>query len=143
MRHPVGYFDHLIPVSNLRSCERLYEAAYPCVVLSPPTEGDCTVLIAWHIDKGEYGSVSLDGLNVAFALHSPGHMAEVKWNVAVYLDDKAQATQKEALTSIFSGQAGGHPSVLAAHVGNNQGITDAPMEYEAIGKQRSLHGHAP
>ena len=114
------------------------EAACPCVFLSPPTEDDCTVLIAWHIDNGQFESVKLDGMSAAFALHSPGHMAQVKWEVAVYLDSSADASQKEALIRIFSGQAGGHPSVLAAHVGNILGITDAAIDYKASGRHRSI-----
>ena len=65
------------------------ETACPCVFLSPPTEGDCTVLVAWHVDEGRFGEVALDGLNVALAVHSPGHMAEVKWKAALYLDERA------------------------------------------------------
>jgi hypothetical protein len=30
------------------------EAACPCVMLGPPTEDDCTVLVGWHIDKGNF-----------------------------------------------------------------------------------------
>ena len=30
------------------------EAACPCVFLGPPTEGECTVLIAWHVDRGSF-----------------------------------------------------------------------------------------
>ena len=47
--------------------------ACPCVLLSPPTEGECTALVAWHIDEGNFGDVDLDGLNVSLAVHSPGH----------------------------------------------------------------------
>ncbi len=114
------------------------EVACPCVFLSPPTEGECTVLIGWHIDDGQFGDIDLNGFNAVFAVHSPGHMAEVKWNVAVYLDADANAAQREALLKIFSGQAGGHPSVLASHVGNILGVEHVPIEYKAQGKQRSL-----
>ncbi|MEE8334606.1 MAG: DUF1326 domain-containing protein, partial [Alphaproteobacteria bacterium] len=31
------------------------DAACPCVFLSAPTDGDCTVLIGWHIDQGNDG----------------------------------------------------------------------------------------
>ncbi|MBN4056073.1 DUF1326 domain-containing protein, partial [bacterium AH-315-J23] len=31
------------------------DAACPCVFLSPPTTGECTVIIGWHIQKGIYG----------------------------------------------------------------------------------------
>ena len=84
------------------------DVACPCV-LSAPTDGECTVLIGWHIDKGIYGSVDLGNLNVALAVHSPGHMAKVKWRAALYFDRNASGKQKDALTQIFTGQAGGHP----------------------------------
>lgn len=114
------------------------ETACPCVFLSKPSEGQCDAMVAWHIDKGAFGDVKLDGLNVAFAVHSPGHMAQVKWDVAVYLDERATPEQKDALTKIFAGQAGGHPSRLAAHVGRILGVASVPIRYTASGRQRSL-----
>src|SRR2546423_1476680 len=72
-------------------------AACPCVFLSAPTEGNCTVVIAWHIDKGSFGKVSLDGLNAALMAHSPGHMMQSKWKVALYLDGRASAEQQKAM----------------------------------------------
>ncbi|MDP2662779.1 MAG: DUF1326 domain-containing protein, partial [Dehalococcoidia bacterium] len=114
------------------------EVACPCVFLSPPTTGECTVLVAWHIDKGSFGNVALGGLNVAAAVHSPGHMAQVKWRVGLYLDQKASPTQKDALVKVFGGQAGGHPAVVASFFGEVLGVKDAPIEYHAEGKRRSL-----
>lgn len=64
------------------------ESACPCVFLSPSTTGECTVLIGWHIEKGRLDAVALDGLNVALAVYSPGHMAQVKWKAALYFDNK-------------------------------------------------------
>ena len=112
--------------------------ACPCVFLSAPTDDECTVLIGWHIDNGLFGDISLDEFNVALAVHSPGHMLEVKWNAAVYLDEKANEAQKDALLKIFSGQAGGHPSLLAAHIGNVLGVRSVAIDYQAQGKKRSL-----
>lgn len=110
----------------------------PCVFLSAPTDGECTALVGWHIDKGTYGSVDLGNLNVALALHSPGHMAKVKWRAALYFDQKASEKQKDALTQIFTGQAGGHPGMLVSHVGDVLGIKQVPIEFTADGKRRSL-----
>ena len=39
----------------------------PCIFLSDPTHGNCTVLIGWHIQKGRSGQETLDGLNFAIA----------------------------------------------------------------------------
>ena len=113
--------------------------ACPCVFLSPPTEGDCTVLVGWHIDKGNFGSVALDGLNVSLAVHSPGIMHEVKWKAALYVDDKASEPQKNALIQIFAGQAGGHPARLCAHVGEVLGVASVNIAFRKDGKRRSLH----
>jgi hypothetical protein len=114
------------------------EAACPCVFLSPPTEGDCTVLIAWHISRGKFDDVALDGLNVALAVHAPGTMVATKWKAAVYVDDQTSDAQKDALLKIFSGQAGGHPAVLASFVGEMLGVKSTPMHFQGEGKTRRL-----
>ena len=114
------------------------ELACPCVFLSPPTSGDCTVLLAWHIDQGRFGEVDLDGFNAALAAYAPGHMQEVKWKVALYVDERANKGQQDALTQIFSGQAGGHLAGLAPLIGEVLGVKAAPIEYRSEGKRRSL-----
>ena len=110
----------------------------PCVFTSPPTEGDCKVLIAWHINSGSYGDVSLDGLNVAMSAYSPGHMLETPWQVALYLDENANAAQQEALTKIYGGQVGGPPAALSGLIGEVLGVKSSAIDYSANGKQRSL-----
>ena len=112
--------------------------ACPCVFLSPPTEGACRVLIAWHVDQGQDGEVDLKGLNVAMAIHSPGHMMQTKWRAALYLDARANDAQKQALTRIFAGQAGGHPATLASFVGDVLGVASVGIDYQAQGQKRSL-----
>lgn len=114
------------------------EAACPCVFTSPPTHGDCTALIAWHIGRGDYGEIRLDGLNVALAVFAPGTMVETKWTAAAYFDEQADADQAAALHTIFSGQAGGHPAVLASFVGTMLGARSATMRFNSEGKHSSL-----
>ncbi len=110
----------------------------PCVFTSPPTEGKCTVLLAWHINKGKYGDVGLDGLNVVLAAFAPGHMLQVKWDIALYLDEKAIPQQREALTTIYGGKAGGEPAALGPLVGRVLGVKPARIEFIVKGKERSL-----
>lgn len=114
------------------------ETACPCVFLGPPTEGDCTALVGWHIDEGALDDVSLDGLNVALAAYAPGHMLETKWRVALYLDDRATGEQMDALASIFGGQLGGVPAALGEHIGEVLGAGPAPISFEMNGAARSM-----
>ena len=60
------------------------DTACSCVFLSAPTTGECTVLIAWHIDSGSFAQANLNGLKVDLAAHSPGTMTEREWKVAIY-----------------------------------------------------------
>jgi hypothetical protein len=114
------------------------KAACPCIFLSAPTEGDCTAVVGWHIENGNYGDVDLGGLNVAMAVYSPGTMCETQWKAALYLDARADDAQKNSLIQIFSGQAGGHPARLGSHVGEVLGVVSADIDYEQDGKRRSL-----
>ncbi len=107
------------------------EVACPCIFLSPPTGKDCTVMLAWHITKGVFGDTNLDGLNVAMAIHSPGHMQKVKWKAAVYLDSTANKTQTNALDQIYGGR-------FKEFIGEVLGTRSVPIEYKISGKKRSL-----
>jgi hypothetical protein len=114
------------------------DVACPCVFTSPPTSAECTLLVTWHIDQGRFGDLELDGLNAVLAVHSPGHMLQVKWQVALYVDGRANQSQQDALTQIFSGQAGGHLAGLAPLIGEVLGVKAVPIEYRSEGRQRSL-----
>jgi len=114
------------------------EAACPCVFTSPPTDGECNALIGWHIDQGSFADTRLDGLNAALFAHVPGHMLQTKWKVALYVDERADANQQDALTKIFSGAAGGHLAALGPLIGEVLGARSAAIDYRADGKHRSL-----
>lgn len=114
------------------------EAACPCVWFNPPTEGDCKLLVAWHIETGQLENLSLNGLNVALTCYSPGHMKEGNWQAALYIDERADDAQSDAITHIFSGQAGGHLAVLMSFVGEVLGIKKVKIDYREEGGRRKL-----
>lgn len=120
----------------LESCS--CSGACPCIYLGAPTEGDCSALVGWHIKTGKFGEVSLDDLNVAVALNSPGPMAEGNWKVVLYLDQRADERQSEALGSIFGGQAGGHPAMLASLISDVAGVETLPIRFEVEQGRRHL-----
>jgi hypothetical protein len=106
------------------------EAACPCIFLSPPTDGDCDVLIGWHIDKGRHGDAVLDGLNAALFAHVPGNMKDGQWKVALYLDRRADDKQKAALTGIFAGADGGHLANLRPLIAQVLGVRPAEITFD-------------
>ena len=72
------------------------------------------------------------------AAYSPGHMLETPWQVALYLDENANAKQQEDLTMIYGGQVGGVPAALGELIGEVLGAKSTAIEYQANGKRRSL-----
>jgi hypothetical protein len=116
-------------------CPCLVSVAAP--MTSRPTRGVCDVPFAIHIDKGKYGDVQLDGLNVAVVAHTPGPMAEGNWTVAAYIDERADDRQAEALGAIFTGGAGGPMGAFAGLIGTNLGVKRVPITYRVDGKRRS------
>jgi hypothetical protein len=114
------------------------DAACPCIFTNAPTNGDCMLLVAWHIATGTYGDAKLDGLNAALAVYSPGHMLKGGWKVALYVDERADAKQRDALTGVFSGKAGGHLAALGPLIAQVLGVKAVPIHYEEQGKKRRL-----
>ncbi|GLI96043.1 DUF1326 domain-containing protein [Methylocystis echinoides] len=115
----------------------------PCVfsakaMAEQPTQGFCDVVMAFHIDSGNYGDVALDGLNVALAAHAPGPMAEGDWTLAVYLDERASDEQTAAIGAIFGGAEGGPMAAFAPLVGTHLGVKKAAIKYAIDGKSRSV-----
>jgi hypothetical protein len=112
----------------------------PCVYLGDPDQGECDAIVAWHIQKGHFENTSLEGLNVVAVFHTPGNMfTGPKWKAALYLDEKANKEQADALGKIFSGQAGGFFGVVAGLIGEITGIRAVPIKFEVDGKRRTLH----
>lgn len=114
------------------------QSACPCVWLQPPSEGNCKLLVAWHIDTGHFEKINLDGLNIALACYAPDHMMNGQWQAALYVDETASDEQYQAITQIFSGQAGGHPEILMSLVGEVLGIKKVKINYVVEGNFRKL-----
>ncbi len=105
---------------------------------APPTKGHCNAGLVFHVDRGEYGSTRLDGLNFAVLLHTPGPMGAGNWTVGVILDERASPPQREALTAIASGQGGGPMAALGPLVGRFGGSEAKPIRIETSGMRRSV-----
>jgi len=116
-------------------CPCLISSAPP--LTSRPSQGVCDVALAFHIDTGTYGTVALDGLNLALIAHTPGPMADGNWTAAIYVDARASDQQAEALGAIFGGAEGGPMGAFAPLIATNLGVKKAPIDYRVTRKTRS------
>jgi hypothetical protein len=103
-----------------------------------PTEGACEVAFAFHINSGSYGNVTLDGLNVAMIARTPGPMVQGNWSAAIYLDERADQQQQQALGAIFSGSAGGPLGTLAPFISTVLGVKSVPITFSITGKRHTV-----
>ncbi len=113
----------------------------PCIIThmrARPTEGECIVAGVYHIEEGRFGALSLDGLSFVTVIRTPGPMAEGNWTVGAIVDERADDAQREALTAIVSGKAGGPPDRLNALMGEFAGVEFAPITFELEGLNRSV-----
>ena len=117
-------------------CPCLFDPSGPLAAL--PTEGYCDVMLAVHIDRGSYGSVSLDGLNAVIAAHAEGSMGAGGWKVGLYLDEKATEPQRSALGAILSGNEGGPMAAFAPLIGEILGMKYVPISFNKDGRRRSV-----
>lgn len=105
---------------------------------SKPTEGFCDIAYACHINTGTYNNVPLDDLNAVLIAHMPGAFAEGNWSVALYLDERADDQQRQALEAIFSSSAGGPLGVIAPLISTVLGVKFVPITFRIEGRHRSV-----
>ncbi len=104
----------------------------PCTFAQAPSYGDCDGVLAYHIREGRYGDVPLDGLNLLGVGSFVGNIwaGETKATMGIFIDERADERQRQALQIIFGGQAGGFPAIFADLIGEMRGIEFAPIEFE-------------
>src|SRR6185436_14799929 len=81
----------------------------PCILgqmAVKPTKGWCTFAMAMQIEKGNFGSVPLDGLGFIVVARTPEEMGKGNWSVGLIVDERASAEQRDAITAIASGASG-------------------------------------
>lgn len=113
----------------------------PCIftnLAGRPTKDWCNFAMVFHIEKGNSEGISLDGLSFAVIGHAPEIMGKGNWSVGLIIDDQASTQQKQAITTIASGQAGGPPAILNGVVGNFLGVESGPIQFQKSGLRRSV-----
>jgi hypothetical protein len=71
--------------------------------------GICLGALSWAIENGRAGGVDLAGQRVVLVTRYDDDEPGSPWDFFLYLDESADDRQRDALTAIFLGRAGGTP----------------------------------
>jgi hypothetical protein len=110
----------------------------PCIVgqmVVRPSKGSCTFAMAMQIERGSFGDVPLSGLAFIVLGMTPEEMGKGNWSVGLVIDERATAAQRDAITAIASGSAGGPMAPLSGLIGKFLGAEQAPIRIERDGKK--------
>jgi len=113
----------------------------PCILgqmAVKPSKGTCTFAMGFQIERGRYGTVPLDGLGFIVLGFTPEAMGKGNWSVGVVVDERASAEQREAITGIAGGAAGGPMAALSGLVGKFLGVESAPIRFDRNGAKWSV-----
>lgn len=76
----------------------------PCDFMAAPTHGNCEAVLGMRIERGHFGSTTLDGLSFFVLASWPGPLHEGNGTVQAIIDERATAEQRDALFQILSGK---------------------------------------
>jgi hypothetical protein len=104
----------------------------PCEFAQAPSGNECNGVMVWHIREGQYGSVPLAGFSLLALCAFQGNAwaGETKATLGLYIDERTDEQQREALQLIFGGEAGGWPALFAGLIGEMRGTDFAPIAFE-------------
>jgi hypothetical protein len=130
----------------LESCN--CEAICPCRRIGGrdggrSTYGICMFALSWAIERGHARGVDLSGLGVLLAGRYDDDEPGSPWLYRLYVDDGADAEQRDALAGIFTGRLGGTPERQFPWVWKRSdllGITAIPMEIQHVPKRGWFRG---
>src|SRR5262245_24817293 len=85
----------------------------PCNFNARPSTGKCEGGWTWHVERGSFQDVPLDGLNFSVYVNWPGAIHEGNGEGVLLVDERANDRQREAIATLMGGGVGGPWGVLA------------------------------
>jgi hypothetical protein len=110
----------------------------PCNFNAPPTYGNCTGGWTWHIDQGSFGETKLDGLNFSVFAAWPAAIHLGNGEALIYIDQGADAKQREAIATLVKGESGGPWGILAWTWPKMHGVKFVKYEFHKNGIHSSV-----
>lgn len=121
-----------IQAKEFANCNCAYGC--PCQFNALPTYGSCEATVAIEIERGHYGDLKLDGLRMGGIFQWPGPVHEGRGKCQPFVDERADAKQREALLKIMSGQdTDPMATMFAVYASTLEKVYDpifAPIEFD-------------
>jgi hypothetical protein len=73
------------------------------------TEGVCLGSLSWQIEDGEVGDTGLAGMQVVLANRYSDDEPGSPWSYVLYIDERADEAQRQAIEDVYLGRLGGTP----------------------------------
>jgi hypothetical protein len=107
------------------------------------TFGICEGALSWAIAEGHCDDVDLSGLAAVLACRYDDDEPGSPWTVFLYVDERGDPAQREALAQIFTGELGGTPTQQFPWVWKERNLVGwraAPIEIEHTRRGRFRAG---
>ena len=85
----------------------------PCNFNALPTPGKCEGHWTWHVESGSIDGASLDGINFSLCVNWPGAIHEGEGEGVLFVDERADDHQRDAIRRLVAGEFGGPWGILA------------------------------
>lgn len=98
----MAYVEWEVKAREFANCNCNYGC--PCQFNALPTHGHCRAVVGYAIDAGHFGTTQLDGLRAVYVAKWPGAVHQGNGELQIIIDERANATQREALGKILYGE---------------------------------------
>lgn len=138
------YLPWRLAGTYLESCN--CDAICPCRMIGGvpggrSTYGVCLGALSWHVEEGQAGETDLSGLSAVLVVAYDDDEPGSPWTISLYVDERGDEAQREALAEILLGRLGGvhlrsvpwvrKPSTLL-------GVEAARIELDHVAKRQWL-----
>ena len=106
----------------------------------PSSYGECFGALSWHVHEGFADAVDLSGLRTVLSIRYHDDVEpSTRWEVVLYVDDRADEARQCALADIFLGRAGGRVAELyGPAIGKVHAVRRAKIDLEHVAPRKRI-----
>jgi hypothetical protein len=106
----------------------------------PSTYGECYGALSWIVEDGHADHLDLSGLSVVMTLrYFDNVQPSTRWDVVLYVDERAGSEQQAALADIFLGRAGGTVAALyGPAIGEVRAVRSARITLDHVAPRKRI-----